>query len=289
MLRCRTQQRVIAALAVLTLMLVSCKEKQKGTVIASVGTVELTREQAYEYIDTSNNHSEAALMAYIDSWINSELINQEAQRSHLDQSEEIYRRLDDTKKQLVNQMYLDRFINSDTSGIPEQALRGYYEQHQSEFLAHELMVKLRIAIFNSREQASVFATKVTKTSSWDATIADTGVTSALVSSPSAQYYSQHTLYPPELWKIATTLSVKEISFPVRIPSGYAIVQPVDIARDGAPSPFELVRDEVHTRMLIEHRRNKYAELLGNLRKRYAVKVFTGQTQSPDTTQREHHE
>jgi parvulin-like peptidyl-prolyl isomerase len=287
MLHCSAQQRMIVALA--ALMLASCKETQKGTVIASVGNVELTREQAIEYIDTSNNNSEIALMAYIDSWINSELINQEAQRTKIDQSEEVYHRLSDTKKQLVNQMFLDRFINNDTSAINEQALRDYYAQHQSEFLAHEVMVKLQVAIFNSRERASVFATKFTKSSSWDAAIADTGIALALVSAPPSQYYSQHTLYPPELWKIATALTLKDISFPVRIPSGYAIVQLVDIAREGAPSPFELVRDEVHTRMLIEHRRKRYAELLGNLRKQYTVKVFTETTHSPDTTQPEHHE
>ncbi|HTK81052.1 MAG TPA: peptidylprolyl isomerase [Bacteroidota bacterium] len=271
------------------LLVAACREEKHADIIARVGTVELTRAEAYAHIDTSASSIDLQLQAYTTSWINSELLHQEAERQKIEGSDEAERKLSDARKQMVNQMFLDHYMKSDSGTIHEQELHNYYDAHEAEFIAHDLMLKLRIAVFTSRDRASAFTTGFMKTSNWDSVLAEPSIASGLVRSSLPQYYSQHTLFPPELWRIATTLSIDDISFPVKISSGYAIVQPIGAAREGKPLPFELVRDEIYQRLLIEHRRTRYDALLGTLRQRYAVEVFTGSFRQADTTHLQTHE
>ena len=267
----------------LSILFISCKQQNKSTVIARVSDTELTREEAYEHIDTTHPTRDQQLAAYVASWVNAELIHQEAKRMNIETSEAFERRMSDIKRQLANQAFLNQYVYADSTTFSDSMLHAYYDVHLSEFPMREDMAKLHVVIFNSRERASAFATLVTRTSDWDAALADSAIAVSITSAPPRQYYSQHTLFPPELWKVATTLSINDISFPVKTSLGFAIVQPLAMIRLGKPAEFDLVRDEIRQRLTIEVRRKKYEELLGTLRKRYNVEVFTGSTQSSDTT------
>lgn len=284
-----TLSSVAITVSVFAILTASCRQQKEQTVIARVGDVELTREEANEHLDTTRGATDQQLAAFVTAWINSELIHQEAKLKALDQSEELNHRLRDLKRQLVNNEFLERYLYTDSIDISDQSLRQYYDAHHSEFVTREDMVELRIAIFDSREAASTFISRCIKLSDWDSTITDTIVRPDLVMMPRTQYYSRHTLFPPELWKIAMTLTTNELSFPVRTPAGYAVIQLLSIVRQGKIGPFGLVQDEVRQRMIIESRRRKYEELLGTLRKRYRVELFTRFTQPSDTVRPEIHE
>jgi hypothetical protein len=271
------------------LLLASCREEKKGTVVATVGTAVLTREEALGNIDTAGGQAANALNAYIDAWVNNELVYQEALREKVDQSEEVRRQVTDAERHIVNQQFLDRFLKKDSAKIGEEELRAYYDAHQSEVLAPEMLVQLHVAVFGSRERASSFTAAALKAPGWDGALADTALSADLVRSVPLQYYSQRTLYPAELWKIAATLALNDISYPVKLSSGYAVLQLTGVVRQGKPLPFELAREDLSTRLLIERRKKMYGELLGTLRKRYAVKLFTRAPGQPDTVRYETHE
>jgi hypothetical protein len=92
-----------------------------------------------------------------------------------------------------------------------------------------------------------------------------------------QYFTQATLFPEELWKLAHTLARDEISFAVRTSAGFYVLIVHAVRRAGDPPDFEFVRHDVRDRLLIEHRRARYEKLVADLRSRASVEI------QPDTT------
>ena len=77
-------------------------------------------------------------------------------------------------------------------------------------------------------------TSVVQHGNWNVTaarlMAESSAAGRNVTVMPTQYYSQHTLYPTELWKVAATLSANEVSFPVRTTNGYAVCNPSSQSR-----------------------------------------------------------
>jgi parvulin-like peptidyl-prolyl isomerase len=172
-------------------------------------------------------------------------------------------------------------------------MKAYYEAHAKEFLFRENMLKLHIMICARREQASNFAASVVQKASWSAAAKEVTGDSSDDQSPysdvAPRYYSQSTLYPLELWRAAASLGVNEVSFPVRSADRYYVLQLLATAQQGRQAEYEIVEDEVRQRILIERRRKEYAELLGTLRRRYAVEILLNGTLDNDTLQGSIHE
>jgi len=277
------------ALVFTFLLFPSCREQRPQTVIARVGSAELTLEEATSHLDTVQGSFQQSLHRYVSNWVNAELLYQEAKRRGLEDSEQLYRQLSEVKRQLVNQAFLEKFLYSDTVEIHEQTLREYYHEHSSEFLHRDDMIKLNLITFNNRERASSFAAKVSQGMTWETALEKSLDDTSIVSAITNQYYTQHVLFPPELWKVAAALIINEVSFPIKTASGYVVLQPRSKVRRGEQAEFDLVRDEVRQRFLLEKRRQRYEELLGTLRKQYTVEVMIGPMTPSDTTQLQPHE
>lgn len=272
---------------VVMLMLASCRHEEKRTVLARVGDAELTLEAAKEHVDTARGSFESQLRLYVASWVNNELVYLEAKRNGIEGAKQFAAKITEVQQEIASQMFLEEYIASDTASMNDTARKEYYENHRAEFFVHENMIKLNILLFANREGAGAFAASVSQRGNWSISVnkllADSAATGSVTVMPT-QYYSQHTLYPSELWKVASTLSINEVSFPVKTSNGYAVLQPIAALKEGTPADYDIVRDEVRERMLMEHRRRRYEELLGNLRKRFNVEVLIDSHSQSDSTQ-----
>lgn len=275
------------------LVLLSCQRRQTETVIARVGDAELTLKEARSHIDTSGAVIEGQLRSYTSHWVNAELIYQDAKRSGIENNDQFKRQLDEAKRQLVNQTYLEHTLYVDSAGITDRMVREYFNTHAQEFFAREDMMKLNLIAFTSRERASVFAALISRGSSWkdavETTRRDTATQTTISTDIMGQYFTEHTLFPAELWKVAVSLNLNDASFPVKTSVGYCVVQPLASVKQGKPAEFDIVKDEVRQRVLIERRRQRYETLIGTLRTRFNVQVLLDVRTSSDTTQLLHHE
>lgn len=249
----------------------SCRQENPEEVLARVGPNVLTRSEANAHVDTTSAEYGRHLAAYVASWVNTQLIYQEARRSGVEDTDEFAAAAAAARRQLANQRFLETYLAAETLDTGDTALRAYYDTHASEFMVREEMVKLHIASFARRDQASAFVARFGRGSDWSAAFRPSD--SAAVIPP--RYYTQRTLFPAELWKAAGALALNETSFPVKTAIGYVVVQPVAVARQGTQAEFDAVRDEVRERLVMEHRNRRYRELLGTLRQRYTVEVLPG--------------
>ena len=272
--------------AVIALALAGCSQEEPGTVVARVGDSVLTLEEAAAAVDTSVPGGGGRLGQYVASWVNAELLYQEALRQGIGDDPAFGARLADLRRQLAGQELIDRVIYGDMGGtgetgnaasVPDSALKAYFLSHPDEFTLSENHLKLRLATFRSREAARRFAAAVTAGAAWDGLIdsmtADPKSLAEIVSATDEAWYTRATLYPQELWKVAGPLDPGEASFPLKTGEGFTVVQFLALAAAGKAGDFDIVRDEVTDRVLVESRRSRLESLLGTLRERYGVEIL----------------
>ena len=273
-------------LLLFTALLLGCRPQPAVRVIARVGDAELTLEEARTHIDTTHAAFEYALNEYVSYWVNTELLYQEAKRRGVESSEEFIRQLQDVRRQLASQTFLEHFVYTDTTGVAPEAMKQYFSQHTSEFPIHENMLNLNLIALNNRDRANEFEASVARGSEWkeavESLLRDSAAAPSVLSETRGHYYTSQTLFPPELWKVASALSPNEVSFPVKTAGGYFVLQCLARLEQGSPAGFDVARPEVRQRLLIESRRRLYDELLGNLRKKTNVELMLGSHRMADT-------
>ena len=265
------------ALVLITVIVSSCeKREQKRGYLARVGDSYLTEEQVEGAGDSSIISSNTRLREYVSQWVNNELLYQEAKRQRVENSEDFQKLLSSTRKRLSIETMLEKELYQDSMEIPEDSISAYFESHLNDFLLQDDAIKLRMVAFATREPANSFRTKVVDCSLWEAALEsllnDSALQKSVLVNTNEKYFTQHTLYPTELWRVANNLGAKEISFPIRTQAGYYIIQPLAFLRRGLRADIALARDEIRQRLIIEHRRAQYNELLSHLRSKYEVEI-----------------
>lgn len=289
----RPGHAIVVVLAVLSWAVPACRSRTPATVIARVGDAELTLEDARSHIDTSQSSTGPQLQRYIDHWVSTELLCQQARREGLDKSVPVSHRISEAQDQMLAEALLERHIYNDTVPLADSVLRIYFTAHAGEFVIREDMVRLNLLTVRSRERANAFAALVSKGATWSDAVAgfdkDTSSPPGILENIPGQWFSQHTLFPPELWRVASTLNVSDVSFPVRTTAGFCILQLLQKVQAGRPADFDIVRDEVRARVGIERERQRYEDLVGTLHKRYSVEIMVGYESSSDSARGMHHE
>jgi len=271
--------------ACVVMLLASCRQEQ-GTVIARVGDAVLTLEEASQAIDSSRGPAANQLRAYVSSWVTTELLHQEAQKSGVENTEEFRRQVRDINRQLAVQDFLEQHVYPDLAVYSDSMLEGYFNAHAPEFFLREDMVKLNMIVLKNRERASSFAASVSQGTPWGASAQkysqDSVSSPDVVFSRTEQVYSRRTLFPTELWKVASALAINEVSFPVKTAEGFAVMQLLAKMREGREAEFWIVRDEVYQRVRLERRRSRYEKYLDSLRKSYNIQVLLPPAAPADT-------
>ncbi len=277
---------------VVLLFVASCRQPKPREFLARVGDAELTVEDALAQVDSSQKPFSHRLKEYVSHWVDDEIIYQEAKRIGIDKTEWLQDEIRQANRQLTIQAFLLNRMEDDTSNIDETRLKSYFNSHSQEFFMRDDEIKLNLVTFVTRQQAAEFAALASKGTSWNEALrrvaSDTASGPTFMSNINQRYFSQRTLFPSELWKVASSLDFGEISFPVRFASGYCIIQPLGGVQKGQPAPFELVRNEVQMRLQVERRRQAYIDMLGTLRTRYNVEIISD-SKLIDTTEHFHRE
>lgn len=267
----------IIFLLILVFILIGCqKSKEPEQYIARVGDSYLTDEYISEYLKQYNDSSNLQYKLILKKWIENEVLYLEASRKNIKESLKIKKQIEDVKKQLIVNEFLENEIYSKEIIITDEEINEYYRTHNEEFVLSEDAIKLNVITFKDRKPATYFRAEILRSDDWNSTlnklVDDTSTSSMIVSTGSSQLYTQMTLYPVELWKIAQNLQKNEVSFPVRIGTYFYVIQLLDRFPQNTIAPIDLVREEIKSRLLIEKRKKVYADLVSSLLEKYKTEI-----------------
>jgi len=270
-------------LAVVAALFSSCgKPAEDSRAVASVNTRVLTMEMIRSQTDSSRQLTDAELRQFVNRWVTSELLYQEAQRKGYDGLAEIQQKVAEAKKQLV----IAELLEKDVYTLAESSIRpdetaSYYQSHAGEFALKENLVLLSIAIFSQNESAVQFRAAALGEAGWNAAVNEYRADSAkgMISLSDSLFFSQSSLYPPELWKVASVLGAQEVSFPVNTSAGYVVMRSLGQYKKGMLAPYAYVEPEIRSRLAMERRQQKYQEYIQTLRAKHEIQFMLPATDS----------
>lgn len=269
---------LVATVLLGLLQLASCTAEPGDTrYVAKVDKMELTEDQLKAELDSTVG-SRQRVQDIVNTWIISELLFQEASRRGLADTEELRRQLETTRKRLAIAALLEQelYAANDTASITDQQVASYLSSSRSEFALREDVILASYVLFSERDAANAFRSQVLKGTPWLAALQhiqqDTLLSRQLVQVANRQYFTQSTLYPQELWKLAGTLRNNDISFALKTSRGYYVLQLHRLKRQGEVPDFDYVRQDVRDRLLMDERRERYEQLVAGLRTRHRVDI-----------------
>lgn len=265
------------------LFLVGCAEqKPQGNVVARVNDQTLTLEMIYENSDASQALTSSDVRQYTNRWISNELLYQEARSRGYDAQEEIQKKIIEARKQLTISYLLDKEVYSiSESTVRRDEIASYFQANSAEFTLKENIIRLSLAVFSDFESANKFRTQSLGTSGWDQSIelVRSNAAENLVTHSDSIFYSQSSLYPPELWKVASALGMFEVSFPVKTSAGFIVMRSLGMFRANTVAPLSYVETEIRRRIVMEQRQARYQQFLQSLRTKHTVQIMFPQSDS----------
>ena len=279
---------MLLGLAWTILLIAGCSRQEPKSYVARVDRSYLTDAELPAAIDSGSGADRQAL-DFINSWVASELLYQEAVKRGLADTEEIRRRLEQTRKHLaIDALLNEEIYNSDSAQVSEQAVRALFNTNAQDLRLREDVVNLSYIKSSERAAANDFRSRVLRGASWEDALhhmqGDSVLRQALLQSVQRRYFTKATLYPEELWRLARTLDEEEVSFVLTTNAGSYVLTVHSFKRQGELPDWEYIKDELRERLLIKERRRLYEKLLGKLRKKHTVELYVGTADTVGTTE-----
>lgn len=275
---------VVAAIGVL-LITEGCSRPKHVTYVARVGSARLSREDM-NLARAANADSVVNTRAYVNDWVTTQLLYQEAERRGLTNSDEVRRQVEEASRRLAVAALLQKEVYADSAEVSEDAVASFYRQHNASFVLPEDVANISYVAFSDHDAANRFRTKVIGGKTWDAVVngirQDSAARMTLLQSAEHQYFTRGRLFPQELWKLAMTLNRKDVSFVLKAYSGFYVIATHSILRQGTIAELAYVRNQIVDLLLVERRRERYEHLVMDLRAKATVDISSGV--APDATE-----
>jgi len=276
-------------LVLLGTVLLGCqRQSETSPVIARVGRADLTERDLRAALDSTRTGA-LSVQAYVNDWVVTEILYQEAVRRGLMESPEMQQRLEAVRKRMAIAALLEEEVydDRDTLAITEGMLSTYLDSAAQEFILTEDVLLLSYVAFDDRAAANRFRAQALRGGSWDAALeearADSQIAPHMIQIIDRSYETQGTLYPQELWRLARSLGISDVSFVLRPQSEslYYVLKIHNLKQKGALADLAYVRDQIRDRILVGVRQRKYDQLVASLRARQRIEIRTPRPDSLD--------
>ena len=259
--------------------LAGCGTKNSGQrPVARIDDRTLTLEDVRARLDSSRGVTSAQVGEFARRWINDEILYREAVRRGLDNTESVRAQVEEAKRQLAINALLQAevYTQSSAESTPED-IAQYYATHNKEFTLPTDVALVSLLLFTDRDAANAFRTVVLKGTPWAQAVrqamADPKQSTMILATMDSVYYTQSTLLPVELWRVASASTKQEPSFPVHTDEGSYILIVWKLNRQGQIADQAYVEREIRSRLAIDRRRRALDGLIERLRSKHAVELM----------------
>lgn len=210
--------------------------------------------------------------SYIDEWVNNNLLYVEAIERGYGKSDKIERIVNEFRKSLVVNTFIQSEIISRAMNISDEEVMEFYQKHQDEFILDRPVVKIGYIKSLSRTDAVALRSKILKEKDFKTAVENLSKEQGVVEIVVLRYFDQFNIPSSDLWRVAWGLNKGEISFPVRSGDGYFLIYLYDKKEAGSKADFDLIADDVRERAIV-HRQNLLLDsLITELKRKYHYEV-----------------
>ncbi|MDZ7377731.1 MAG: peptidyl-prolyl cis-trans isomerase [candidate division KSB1 bacterium] len=214
--------------------------------------------------------SEAQVRSYVQRWINTELLAQEAQRRGLAHDPKVRRQLANSRREVLAAAILEQEA-MDSVSIAEEELQAYFEKNRDAFCRTEEEYLLQEILVPTWQEATELRMRILNGESFERLAQERSQAATAVQGGSTGYV-RRTQMPPEVAQQLPRAPLGRVLSPIKTEAGYYVLKVVDTKPAGSARDFADVRDLVRERVAVEKTRGMQRQLLSRLRARQPVYV-----------------
>lgn len=240
-------------------------KKEQSPVVARVGSEVLTLDMLSNSIPSDLNikFSEAQIKNYIQRWINSEVLYQEALRQKVHQRPLVAERLKNIQRELIIAIFWDMQVNDEIE-VTESEIEVHYNEHHEEFIRPEETRHIWMFLVSKHSEANNIRRQLNR----GADAKELATEHFL--DPSSEIggdlgFIYRIRLPKKVGDAAFTLAVGRSSLPIKTDLGYYVVKVVEVRKKDETQELEEVHDLIKERLLIQKRSEGYDQLLALLK------------------------
>jgi hypothetical protein len=258
---------ILSVLAVLPLVPYGCgKEGKSGdAVLARVGSSKLRVRDlraAFPHGEGANISGSQARL-YVQRWINTELLQQEARRRGLNNDIEIRRELLNVERELLANALFEQVLGGDVE-VSEEETREFFEENPEMFLREEEEARVLQILVTTWQQANEIRSRLLAGEKFDSLATAHSLDPSAARGGDMGYVTRDGL-PQEVAREAFRLRIDRVSSPIRSALGYHIIRVVDRQPEGSVKDLSQVRGVAREQVTIQKIRDARRELIARLR------------------------
>lgn len=247
------------------------RERTKKDFLARVDDSYLSKE------DLALDYNTGTIQAsrkneYIRNWVETELFYQEALKNDIT-DEKIYNHtLNRSKKELAKAFLIDKILSETEIEYKPEELEEYYNSRKEEFRLFYDSYHYNSITFNDEDKAILFRSTLLE-SDWNRTSNVFHGDKSIVSEKTGIFQGDFQIQPYPVFAVIQELLPGETSIVLNTdPSHYTVFQLIrKYEKDEIPA-FDVIKDRVEERFLMEKRRNIIRQYTKDLYSKYKVEI-----------------
>lgn len=213
--------------------------------------------------------------AYLNRWVDTELLYLAARDRGLLENAELQRRLEQQRREFIANQLLQAVL-AERVQVSEGEVSDYYSAHLEEYSSE---YRYREIVVDSQAEAEELHRRLVGNPAGFARLAEQRSLASSARQGGDMGWLAKGAMPPEVEERLTKLSPQEISAPFETAWGWTIIQFSERRRSDKTLALPEVREEILRRLTMERRRAVYAEFLEEIQQSYPVRYH------PDLDQR----
>jgi PPIC-type PPIASE domain len=226
----------------------SCSQESKSNkYIAKINHEILTEEQLRTALSDEMNKGKYR-EEYIHSWIQTEVLFQEAQKKGITDDKQFNALLERSKKELAVALFLKKLIEENKIELTDEEINKYYEDHKDEFRLEDDVYLINIIEISNYDKAVEFRNRLLE-SDWKNAENRVKNDQVVLFKETIHFYYSYQLQPLALLRAVNNLGENEVSVIIETePSKFCIVQMITKYNANSIPPLEVVKDEIIARL-----------------------------------------
>lgn len=251
----------------------SCdKPVKKQYVIASVGNETLSLQEIMENIpqEIKQDLSPSDIQEYVQRWINSQVLYQEAKHRKLDERMDLRKEFEKVKRELMVNKLIELSVKDDEVVGPEE-IGTFYEQNKDSYILHEDLVHAYHILVPTYAEANKVRMRLRKGEAFQKVCEEVLGDSTEQQDWDLGYFSKDEIIP-EVARVLFRMAPGALSLPIKSEFGYHIVKLIDIQKKGAVNPLENVQEEIKLKLGAQKRRQRYERFLFQMKSKTKIQT-----------------